>query len=76
MRTPLPVALVTLNGARLAYQQFGQDESPAVVLVAGNASSMDWWDDGFCELLAAGDAASGPRRVIRYDFRDTGQSGS
>jgi pimeloyl-ACP methyl ester carboxylesterase len=30
---------------------------------------MDWWEDEFCELLAAG-----PRLVIRYDLRDTGQS--
>jgi hypothetical protein len=27
---------------------------------------MDWWEDEFCELLAAGD-----RFVIRYDLRDT-----
>jgi pimeloyl-ACP methyl ester carboxylesterase len=30
---------------------------------------MDWWEDEFCERLAAG-----PRFVIRYDHRDTGQS--
>ena len=30
---------------------------------------MDWWEDELCELLA-----SGPRFVIRYDLRDTGQS--
>jgi pimeloyl-ACP methyl ester carboxylesterase len=30
---------------------------------------MDWWDDEFCERLAAG-----PRFVVRYDLRDTGQS--
>lgn len=30
---------------------------------------MDWWEDEFCERLA-----SGPRFVIRYDLRDTGQS--
>jgi pimeloyl-ACP methyl ester carboxylesterase len=30
---------------------------------------MDWWQDEFCERLA-----SGPRFVIRYDMRDTGQS--
>jgi pimeloyl-ACP methyl ester carboxylesterase len=75
MRPPhSPVAIVTLNGAQLAYQQFGGDESPVVILVSGNASSMDWWDEGFCELLAAGNIATGPRRVIRYDLRDTGQS--
>ena len=30
---------------------------------------MDWWEDEFCERLAAGS-----RFVIRYDHRDTGQS--
>jgi pimeloyl-ACP methyl ester carboxylesterase len=30
---------------------------------------MDWWEDEFCEQLAAG-----PRFVVRYDLRDTGQS--
>ena len=30
---------------------------------------MDWWEDDFCELLAVG-----PRLVVRYDLRDTGQS--
>jgi pimeloyl-ACP methyl ester carboxylesterase len=70
---PSPVSVVELNGARLAFQLFG-DGSPTIILVAGAASSMDWWDDAFCELLAAGDAHRGRRRVIRYDFRDTGQS--
>jgi pimeloyl-ACP methyl ester carboxylesterase len=65
--------VVELNGARLAFQSFG-DGSRTIILVAGGASSMDWWDDAFCERLAAGDAHSGRRRVIRYDFRDTGQS--
>jgi pimeloyl-ACP methyl ester carboxylesterase len=35
----------------------------------GGASSMDWWEDGFCERLMAGS-----RFVIRYDHRDTGRS--
>jgi len=30
---------------------------------------MDWWEEGFCERLAAG-----PRFVVRYDHRDTGRS--
>jgi pimeloyl-ACP methyl ester carboxylesterase len=72
---PSPVAVVTLNGARLAFQQFaGANAHTTIVLVAGAASSMDWWDDGFCQLLADGTADSGPRRVFRYDLRDTGQS--
>jgi len=35
----------------------------------GGASSMDWWEEGFCERLMAGS-----RFVIRYDHRDTGRS--
>ena len=69
-----PVTVATINGARLAFQEFGPRDAPAIVLVAGGASPMDWWDEEFCLLLAAGDAVSGPRRVIRYDLRDTGQS--
>jgi pimeloyl-ACP methyl ester carboxylesterase len=35
----------------------------------GSSASMDWWEDEFCERLAAG-----ARFVIRYDHRDTGRS--
>lgn len=71
---PAPVTIAVLNGARLAFQEFGRGATRTIVLVAGGASSMDWWDEGFCALLAAGDEQSGPRRVVRYDLRDTGQS--
>jgi pimeloyl-ACP methyl ester carboxylesterase len=69
-----PVTIARLNGVDLAFQSFGDETAPAIVLVAGASSSMDWWDEAFCALLAAGDAASGPRRVVRYDLRDTGES--
>jgi pimeloyl-ACP methyl ester carboxylesterase len=64
-----PPTLVQANGAELCVQTFGDPEDPAILLIAGAASSMDWWEDEFCERLA-----SGPRFVIRYDLRDTGQS--
>jgi pimeloyl-ACP methyl ester carboxylesterase len=35
----------------------------------GATAAMDWWEDEFCERLAAG-----PRYVVRYDHRDTGGS--
>src|SRR5688500_20171418 len=35
----------------------------------GIGSSMLWWEEGFCRMLAAGG-----RYVIRYDHRDTGRS--
>ena len=57
------------NGVELCVQTFGDPASAAILLIAGAASSMDWWEDEFCEQLA-----SGPRLVIRYDLRDTGQS--
>jgi pimeloyl-ACP methyl ester carboxylesterase len=50
-------------------QTFGEAAAPAILLIAGAASSMDWWDEDLCKRLAAG-----PRLVIRYDLRDTGQS--
>lgn len=61
--------MVSANGVDLCVQTFGQEGEPAILLIGGAQSSMDWWEDEFCELLA-----SGPRFVIRYDLRDTGQS--
>jgi pimeloyl-ACP methyl ester carboxylesterase len=68
VRRSLP-AKITANGVKLCVQTFGKAGDPAVLLIAGAECSMDWWEDDFCELLAAG-----PRFVIRYDLRDTGQS--
>jgi len=61
--------LVSANGVDLCVQTFGEEGDPAILLIGGAQSSMDWWEVEFCELLA-----SGPRFVIRYDLRDTGQS--
>ncbi len=43
--------------------------APALLLIGGAEASMDWWEDEFCERLAAGG-----RYVVRYDTRDTGRS--
>jgi pimeloyl-ACP methyl ester carboxylesterase len=61
--------MVRANGVDLCVQTLGEAASPAILLISGGASSMDWWDDEFCKRLAAG-----PRLVVRYDLRDTGQS--
>ena len=53
----------------LCVDELGDPGDPLVVLVAGAAASMDWWDRGLCEAIAAGG-----RRVVRYDHRDTGRS--
>src|SRR5690606_33148152 len=57
------------GGLTLCVEGFGAPADPALLLIAGNASSMDWWDDELCARLAAGG-----RYVVRYDPRDTGRS--
>jgi pimeloyl-ACP methyl ester carboxylesterase len=63
--------MVPANGVDLCVEAFGERHDPALLLIGGGASSMDWWDDEFCRRLAAGG-----RWVIRYDHRDTGRSTS
>jgi pimeloyl-ACP methyl ester carboxylesterase len=50
-------------------QSFGDAADPAVLLIGGAATSMDFWPPELCDGMA--DAG---RFVVRYDFRDTGQS--
>ena len=64
-----PRSIVPVNGVELCVQEFGDRGDPGILLMAGAASAMDWWDTEFCERLAA----SG-RRVVRFDLRDTGES--
>jgi pimeloyl-ACP methyl ester carboxylesterase len=60
-----------VNGIDICVETFGEPTDPALLLIAGGASSMDWWEDEFCRRLAARG-----RHVIRYDHRDTGRSTS
>ncbi|MEV6304774.1 alpha/beta hydrolase [Actinoplanes sp. NPDC051861] len=61
--------MMPVNGIQVCVETFGEPTEPPLLLLAGEASSMDWWDDEFCRRLAAGG-----RFVIRYDHRDTGRS--
>jgi pimeloyl-ACP methyl ester carboxylesterase len=61
--------IVHANGVPLCVETFGAAGDEPILLIMGAAASMDWWEDGFCERLAAGG-----RFVIRYDHRDTGRS--
>ncbi len=61
--------IVEANGVDLCVESFGDAGDPAILLIMGAAASMDWWEDEFCERLAAGS-----RFVVRYDNRDTGRS--
>jgi pimeloyl-ACP methyl ester carboxylesterase len=63
--------IVDVSGAVLCTEPFGDPADPPGLLVMGIGSSMLWWEEGFCRLLA-----DGGRYVIRYDHRDTGRSTS
>jgi pimeloyl-ACP methyl ester carboxylesterase len=62
---------VEADGVRLCVDTVGDPAHPAILLIGGVGSSMDWWAEEFCARLAAG-----LRYVIRYDHRDTGESTS
>ena len=67
--TATTVTYAPANGLNLAYESFGPEGAPAVLLIAGLGTQMIRWTDGFC----AGLAALG-FRVVRYDNRDAGLS--
>lgn len=58
-----------VNGLELAYETFGHDGHPAVLLLMGNSAPGVVWPDHFCTTLAQCGYF-----VIRYDQRDTGLS--
>ncbi len=61
--------LLEINGVELCVESFGDRATPAIMLVAGAAASMLWWDAELCERIAVRG-----RFVVRYDHRDTGRS--
>jgi len=61
--------IIEANGVTLCVDTTGDAADPAILLIGGMGASMDWWEDEFCQRLAAGG-----RFVIRYDHRDTGRS--
>lgn len=63
--------LLEINGVELCVATFGDRADRAILLVAGAAASMLWWEAELCARIAASD-----RYVIRYDHRDTGRSTS
>ena len=68
---PMVAEALPINGIEICADTFGEPSDPALLLIAGGASSMDWWEDEFCRRLAGAG-----RYVIRYDHRDTGRSTS
>ena len=57
------------NGLRLCYEEFGDPNHPAIVLIMGLGTQMISWPDAFCTMLA-----DKGYRVIRFDNRDIGLS--
>src|SRR3954464_10596106 len=52
----------------LAYETFGEEGRPPVLLIMGLGAQMVGWHSDFCEALAVG------RYVVRFDNRDVGES--
>jgi pimeloyl-ACP methyl ester carboxylesterase len=60
---------VLANGIWLAYESFGPEQAPAVLLIMGLGSQLVRWNIELCDdLVAKG------YRVIRFDNRDCGRS--
>ena len=61
---------VAANGLEFEYEEFGDPESPPLILIMGLSLQMIAWPMPFCEALVAAGF-----RVIRFDNRDIGLSG-
>ncbi len=60
---------ITANGLSLEYDERGDKEAPAILLIMGLGAQMLLWPDAFCDMLAGQGF-----RVIRFDNRDIGLS--
>lgn len=64
------MASAQVNGIRIEYEVYGDEQAPPLLLVMGLGGQMIGWPLDFVEQLAQ----AGPFRVIRYDNRDVGKS--
>lgn len=62
-----PTKFIESNGISVAYETFGDPQSPALVLVAGLNWQLVRWSVAFCDLLVERGFF-----VIRFDNRDIG----
>lgn len=53
----------------IAYEDMGDENHPAVLMIMGLGAQMTFWRNGFCEKLV-----DQGLRVVRYDNRDVGLS--
>ncbi|MGM0829126.1 MAG: alpha/beta fold hydrolase [Bacillota bacterium] len=61
--------ILKINKVEICTESFGNPKDPAVLLIMGAMTSLDWWDEDFCLRIA-----DQGRFVIRYDHRDLGRS--
>jgi pimeloyl-ACP methyl ester carboxylesterase len=67
----MPEMTARVGDVELAYETFGDDADPAMLLVMGLGTQMLGWHEEFCAALAERGFF-----VIRYDNRDVGRSSS
>jgi pimeloyl-ACP methyl ester carboxylesterase len=65
-----PALIANSQDLRLWTERFGAPADPVVLLIMGTAAQAIGWPDELVEVLV-----DGGRQVIRFDHRDTGQSG-
>ena len=58
-----------VNNIQIEYETFGDNNFPALLLIAGLGAQLTYWQKEFCMELA-----SRGYYVIRFDNRDTGLS--
>jgi pimeloyl-ACP methyl ester carboxylesterase len=61
--------VISVNGIEIAYDDRGNRDDPAILLIMGLATQMIAWPEAFCDSLAADGF-----RVVRFDNRDVGLS--
>ncbi|SET35876.1 alpha/beta fold hydrolase [Stigmatella erecta] len=61
--------LLRLGDTDLWYEDRGSPGAPLIVLLMGNGCGASFWPEPWLEQLVRGG-----RRVIRFDYRDTGRS--
>jgi pimeloyl-ACP methyl ester carboxylesterase len=60
---------VGANGITLAYESFGPDDAPVILLIMGLGAQLVLWPDAMVEALVARGF-----RIVRFDNRDIGLS--
>lgn len=61
--------MAAVKGVEMAYETFGDEDAPTVLLIMGLGVQMLGWDEELCRMLAGRGY-----RVVRFDNRDVGHS--